>query len=136
MLGKPILSRYRSKSTYNKIIFYHKSIWKWNKTHNQNKFSIVLKHKRNYTQVLMLKWISSPYTVSTLYEIISLSTEEKEHEEIHLLFYMTINYSYFNTKYFVQNPLTRVFTYNIKIYTYEKEIQHRKTILRQHDNNW
>ena len=84
----------------------------------------------------MLKWISSPNRVSTLYEITSLSTKEKEHEEIHLLFYMTINDLYFNTKYYVQNPLIRIFTYNIKIYTYEKEIQHRKMILRQHDNNW
>ena len=91
MLGKPTISRDRSKSTYNKITFYHKLIWKWNKTHNRNKCNIVLKHEK-YTQVLNLKWIKSIHTVSTSYKIISSSTEEKKHEEVHLLFYMTPNH--------------------------------------------
>ena len=137
MLGNPTLSRDRSKSTYNKITFYHKSIWKWNKTHNRNKFNIVLKHKSNYTQVLMLTWISSTHTVSTLYKIISISTEEKKHEEVHLLFYMTTNHPYFNTKYFVQNPLTTVFSHIIYRYIHMKrKFNTGKTTLRQHDNNW
>ena len=135
MLGNPTLSRDGSKSTYNKITFYHKLIWKRNKTHNRNKFNIVLKHEK-YTQVLTLKWIKSTHTVSTSYKTISLSTEEKKHEEAHSLSHMTTNHPYFNTKYFVQNPLAWVFTYNINIYTYEKENQNMKTILRQHDNNW
>ena len=52
MLGKPTISRNRSKSTYNKTTSYHKSIWTWNKTCNENRFNTVLKHAK-YTQVLM-----------------------------------------------------------------------------------
>ena len=51
MLGKPTISRYRSKSTYNKTTSYHKLIWIWNITCNQNRFNIVLNHDK-YNQVL------------------------------------------------------------------------------------
>ena len=51
MLEKPTISRNRSKSTYNKTTYYHKLIWTWNKTCNQNRFNTVLKHDK-YTQVL------------------------------------------------------------------------------------
>ena len=107
MLGKPTINRNRSKSTYNKITSYHKLIWTWNKTRNQNKFNTVLKPSK-YTQVLTPKWTKSTHTVSTSYKTISLSTEED-----HLLSHMTTNHPYFNNMYFVQNPLTELLSHII-----------------------
>ena len=46
MLENPTISKNRSKSTYNKTTSYHKLIWTWNKTCNQNRFNTVLKHDK------------------------------------------------------------------------------------------